>query len=446
MQRHGSPLLMWWRSSERHSGHPGPRPDRRDARHRPDRSERRPPPGSMPVAVRDRARAGTVTGERAADDRGVEAEDGRELGVVGDHDVGLGAVGRVVVVWPRRSAGDGCPCPGPGHVGAAQVAHVGRPAGSTPPSPSRAWRKITRVGLVEADLVGERPVVEQVEHPVAGRGCRRSIRRRGEADVADDAQASRRPPAAPAACRPRCRERDGQLGAARPRYASTSRSRTCGSGSWPRCSSTSSAAWWPVNCSLASHAASNRATACVEGGVDGVELGGHARGPVQLLGHRGAAGQAERALVRADQRLPEVEGDGVDAGPSGHALSAPGRRRRAGRPRRRRRPRAGRCVRSNTDGMMKSAASSASDDGRGDGAGRRQLHVLGDGGGPGVERAPEDAGEAQHVVDLVREVAAPGGHDRHDVAGGLLGPDLRIGVGQGEHDGVLGHGQDVARG
>src|SRR3954471_4620303 len=37
----------------------------------------------------------------------------------------------------------------------------------------------------------------------------------------------------------------------------------------------------------------------------------------------------------------------------------------------------------------------------------RELHVLGDGTGPNVERAAEDAGEGEHVVDLVREVAAP---------------------------------------
>ena len=36
--------------------------------------------------------------------------------------------------------------------------------------------------------------------------------------------------------------------------------------------------------------------------------------------------------------------------------------------------------------------------------------------GPHVERAAEDAGEGQHVVDLVREVAAPGG-DHRGVAG-----------------------------
>jgi hypothetical protein len=41
-----------------------------------------------------------------------------------------------------------------------------------------------------------------------------------------------------------------------------------------------------------------------------------------------------------------------------------------------------------------------------------QLHRLGDPAGTGVERPAKHAGEGQHVVDLVREVAAPGGDDR----------------------------------
>ena len=57
-----------------------------------------------------------------------------------------------------------------------------------------------------------------------------------------------------------------------------------------------------------------------------------------------------------------------------------------------------------------------------------------------VERAAEDVREAEHVVDLVRVVAAPGGDDR-------VGPrrlrvrvaDLRIGVGQREDDRLLRH-------
>src|SRR5699024_11432583 len=50
--------------------------------------------------------------------------------------------------------------------------------------------------------------------------------------------------------------------------------------------------------------------------------------------------------------------------------------------------------------------------------------------------------EGEHVVDLVGEVAAAGGHD-----GGMPGGDGRIDlrerVGQGEDDGILGHGGHV---
>src|SRR5262245_28262579 len=48
------------------------------------------------------------------------------------------------------------------------------------------------------------------------------------------------------------------------------------------------------------------------------------------------------------------------------------------------------------------------DDG-GDGLGSRDLHLVGDAGGPAVEEPPEEAREAQHVVDLVRIVGAPRG-------------------------------------
>ena len=39
------------------------------------------------------------------------------------------------------------------------------------------------------------------------------------------------------------------------------------------------------------------------------------------------------------------------------------------------------------------------------------LHSVVDVAGPGIEGAPEDAGEGQHVVDLVGIVAAAGGVD-----------------------------------
>ena len=70
----------------------------------------------------------------------------------------------------------------------------------------------------------------------------------------------------------------------------------------------------------------------------------------------------------------------------------------------------------------------------GDGIDRGLLHLLIDRGGADVERAAEDEGKAQDVVDLVREVRAPGADHR-------VGPrfarfvrhDLRVWIGQ-RHD------------
>src|ERR1700738_2832470 len=59
-----------------------------------------------------------------------------------------------------------------------------------------------------------------------------------------------------------------------------------------------------------------------------------------------------------------------------------------------------------------------------------------------VEQPAEHAGEGQHVVDLVRVVAAAGGHDR-GVLAGRVRVDLGLGVVEGEHDAVAGHGLDV---
>ena len=47
----------------------------------------------------------------------------------------------------------------------------------------------------------------------------------------------------------------------------------------------------------------------------------------------------------------------------------------------------------------------------GNGAHGGDFHLGGDGAGPAVQRAPEDVGEAQHVVDLVRVIGAAGRHD-----------------------------------
>ena len=69
-----------------------------------------------------------------------------------------------------------------------------------------------------------------------------------------------------------------------------------------------------------------------------------------------------------------------------------------------------------------------------------QLHFLGDARGAAVQRAPEDVGEAQDVVDLVRVVAAAGGNDAVRAHGlGQLGANLRLGVGQRQDDGLRRH-------
>ena len=89
------------------------------------------------------------------------------------------------------------------------------------------------------------------------------------------------------------------------------------------------------------------------------------------------------------------------------------------------------------------------DDAR-DGARRRELHLLVDRARADVERAAEDAGEGEDVVDLVGVVRAAGGHDR-DVVADLLGLDLGDRVGHREDDRVARHGahrrrRDRARG
>ena len=79
----------------------------------------------------------------------------------------------------------------------------------------------------------------------------------------------------------------------------------------------------------------------------------------------------------------------------------------------------------------------------GERAGGGDLHLHVDGGGAHVERAAEDVGKAQHVVDLVRIVRAAGRHDgvvAH--LGDLLGGDLGIGIGHGEDDRLLRHRGD----
>ncbi|KEH12384.1 hypothetical protein GY15_21180 [Delftia sp. 670] len=79
----------------------------------------------------------------------------------------------------------------------------------------------------------------------------------------------------------------------------------------------------------------------------------------------------------------------------------------------------------------------------GDFAHAGQLHGFGDLGGAAVQRATEDVGEAQDVVDLVGVVRTARGHDAVRAHGlGQLGADLGFGVGQGQDDGLVGHGLD----
>ena len=71
------------------------------------------------------------------------------------------------------------------------------------------------------------------------------------------------------------------------------------------------------------------------------------------------------------------------------------------------------------------------------------LHLVIDGGGAHVERAAEDIGEAEDVVDLVRIVRAPCRHDGVVAdAGDFFRRDFRIWIGHGEDDRPVGHGAD----
>ena len=77
----------------------------------------------------------------------------------------------------------------------------------------------------------------------------------------------------------------------------------------------------------------------------------------------------------------------------------------------------------------------------GDRVARRELHSFGDVAGAHVERAAKDAGEREHVVDLVR-VVRPAGRDDGGEPFELLRCYLRRRVGHREDDRVLGHRPD----
>ena len=81
----------------------------------------------------------------------------------------------------------------------------------------------------------------------------------------------------------------------------------------------------------------------------------------------------------------------------------------------------------------------------GDGRGRGDHHLVGDLVGAGVEQPAEEAGEREHVVDLVGVVRAAGRDDRRVLAGRDR-VDLGVGVGQREDDRVVRHRRDVVAG
>ena len=74
--------------------------------------------------------------------------------------------------------------------------------------------------------------------------------------------------------------------------------------------------------------------------------------------------------------------------------------------------------------------------------GSSQLHLVVDGRGPDIQRAPENEWKTQHVVDLVGIVRTAGSHD--DVFPGRFGfiiENLGNGVRQSEYDRIRCHGE-----
>ncbi len=75
--------------------------------------------------------------------------------------------------------------------------------------------------------------------------------------------------------------------------------------------------------------------------------------------------------------------------------------------------------------------------------GRGDFHRIVDGAGPNVEGAAEDVGEAEDVVDLIGVIAASGGDDGMWAdRPRLFRGDLRIRIGHGEDDRLVGHAGD----
>jgi hypothetical protein len=76
----------------------------------------------------------------------------------------------------------------------------------------------------------------------------------------------------------------------------------------------------------------------------------------------------------------------------------------------------------------------------GDGQGGCHLHFFVDGGGSDIQRAPENIGKANDIVDLVGVVGAAGSHQNiGSGCHGLFIGNFRSGVGQGKHNGIGSH-------
>lgn len=75
-----------------------------------------------------------------------------------------------------------------------------------------------------------------------------------------------------------------------------------------------------------------------------------------------------------------------------------------------------------------------------EGCGGGEFHFFGDLGSMSVQRAAENAGESEDVIDLIGVIAAAGGDDGAAGLAGYLGVDLGNGISHGEDDGVRGHG------
>ncbi|MNN78933.1 hypothetical protein D3C81_1955330 [compost metagenome] len=75
---------------------------------------------------------------------------------------------------------------------------------------------------------------------------------------------------------------------------------------------------------------------------------------------------------------------------------------------------------------------------RGDRFRRCQLHLIIDIFGFTIQRTPEDPGEAQYIVDLVRVVGTPRRHYSY-MWRSDSGIDFRRWIRHGEHNGILGH-------